>query len=113
MPVNHLVGLAFVVASGDHAPLVVALPIIAVVVIAKVLYSLSKRRSPMAAEVTVRCSRGHVFETTWSPLGSLTSLRFGATRLQRCPVGHHWTLVRRVDGAELSAQDRGLIEHNR
>ena len=37
--------------------------------------------------------RGHLFTTIWIPGGSLKSLRFGWWRYQRCPVGHHWSVV--------------------
>jgi hypothetical protein len=47
----------------------------------------------------VRCSRGHLFTTIWIPMGSLKAARFGRRRFQRCPVGHHWTMVVRLDPA--------------
>lgn len=110
----NLVGLASVLlSSGFHAPLEIALPIIAAVVIVKVVVSVVKRRPVVAGEVVVRCSKGHVFTTTWSSLGSLTSVRLGFGRFQRCPVGHHWALVRRVDDSDLSADGRRVLDHNR
>ncbi|HTW41761.1 MAG TPA: hypothetical protein VMD79_05575 [Solirubrobacteraceae bacterium] len=45
----------------------------------------------------VRCRKGHLFTTIWMPGGSLKAARFGNRRFQRCPVGHHWTLVVRLD----------------
>lgn len=106
-------GSVFVVASGYHAPLEIALPIIAVVLIAKVVFALAKGRSPIAGEVVVRCSKGHVFRTTWSPWGSLTSIRLGFARFQRCPVGDHWSLVRVVSDADLTDDDRRTLDHYR
>jgi hypothetical protein len=111
--VNH-VGLASILASsGFHPPLEIALPIVAVLVIAKVVYALKKGRSPIASGIVVRCGRGHVFRTVWSPLGSLTSIRLGFARLQHCPVGHHWSLVRPVDDSDLTDDDRRVLDHNR
>jgi hypothetical protein len=33
-------------------------------------------------------------------------VRFGWWRLQRCPVGHHWSVVTPVKTAELTEQER-------
>lgn len=41
----------------------------------------------------VRCRAGHVFETTWFPGIKLRAIDLGIARIQRCPVGHHWSLV--------------------
>lgn len=49
----------------------------------------------------VRCGSDHLFTTIWMPLGSLKAVRLGPARWQRCPVGRHWALVRRVDEASL------------
>lgn len=43
--------------------------------------------------VVVRCQSGHLFTTIWIPGASLKSLKLGWWRFQRCPVGHHWSLV--------------------
>jgi hypothetical protein len=48
-------------------------------------------------DTPVRCSAGHLFTTTWVPLGSLKAVRLGGTRYQYCPVGHHWATVTRLD----------------
>ncbi|MGA2163265.1 MAG: hypothetical protein ABSH36_02210 [Solirubrobacteraceae bacterium] len=48
-------------------------------------------------ERPVRCREGHVFTTIWIPGGSLKAIRMGRWRWQRCPVGRHWTWVRRID----------------
>ena len=47
----------------------------------------------------VRCVAGHLFTTIWVPLGSLKAVRLGGKRYQRCPVGHHWAMVTRLDSA--------------
>jgi hypothetical protein len=48
-------------------------------------------------DTPVRCSAGHLFTTIWVPLGSLKAVRLGGTRYQRCPVGHHWATVTRLE----------------
>ena len=53
----------------------------------------------------VRCRQGHLFETIWFPLGSLKAVRLGPWRFQRCPVGKHWSLVRRVDIVTLTPEE--------
>jgi len=61
----------------------------------------------------VRCRRGHLFTTLWIPGVSVKSVRLGWWRLQRCPVGDHWSIVSPVREADLtederrSAQERG------
>ena len=62
-----------------------------------------RRGSFFRAATVVRCRQGHVFTTTWIPGVSLTALRLGPWRLQRCPVGRHWSLVTPVPAAERSA----------
>lgn len=53
----------------------------------------------------VRCRRNHLFTTIWVPLASVKAIRLGRQRLQRCPVGHHWSRVRVVDPSTLSESD--------
>lgn len=53
----------------------------------------------------VRCGAGHLFTTIWIPLGSLKAVRLGGRRLQRCPVGRHWTVVVPLDPATADAAD--------
>ena len=54
----------------------------------------------------VRCRQGHLFTTIWVPGASLKSIRLGWARLQRCPVGKHWSLVTPVKDAELTDDER-------
>ena len=104
--VNHIVTPASILAAGYHAPLAIALPIIAAVVILRAVFSKARGRPALAGKIVVRCSKGHVFPTTWSPLGSFTAIRLGAARFQRCPVGNHWALVKPVDDSDLTDNDR-------
>ena len=68
----------------------------AAVAVAAESYALKRRTGRWAGRVAVECRRGHRFDTTWIPGVSITSLRLGVWRLQRCPVGHHWSLVKPV-----------------
>ena len=54
----------------------------------------------------VRCHRGHMFTTTWIPGASVKALRLGPWRVQRCPVGKHWSIVRPVKPAKLNDEER-------
>ncbi len=54
----------------------------------------------------VRCRQGHLFTTTWIPGASVKALRLGPWRIQRCPVGRHWSLVTPVAVDRLSESDR-------
>ena len=63
--------------------------------------------------VPVRCRRGHLFTTTWIPGASLKALRLGLWRVQWCPVGRHFDLVRLVKEADLSpAELEFAAEHH-
>jgi hypothetical protein len=59
----------------------------------------------LAGEVVVRCRQGHLFTTLWIPGASVKALRLGWWRVQRCPVGHHWSLVSPVDRPELTPEE--------
>jgi hypothetical protein len=60
----------------------------------------------VGGNVVVRCRQGHLFTTIWIPAASVKSLRLGWWRLQRCPVGGHWSIVTLVRQADLSEDDR-------
>lgn len=64
------------------------------------------RGAPLAGNVIVRCRRGHLFTTLWIPGASLTAIRLGRTRYQRCPVGRHWSIVTPVREGDLSPDER-------
>jgi hypothetical protein len=61
----------------------------------------------------VRCRDGHLFTTIWIPGVNLKALDLGVARVQRCPVGRHWTLVVPVRAASLNAADRALARSRR
>jgi hypothetical protein len=97
---------------GYHAPLEIALLIIVAVIIVKVAVSKISGRA-LVGKIQVRCGKGHVFTTTWSPLGSFTAIRLGGARFQHCPVGHHWALVRPVQDGDVTGEDRQLSARDR
>lgn len=91
--------LALAAAALPHysAPLEIAIPVIVVVVLLKVAVAKWRGQPALGGEISVRCSKGHVFQTYWSSLGSFKSIRLGSARYQHCPVGDHWSLVRPVE----------------
>jgi len=60
----------------------------------------------VGGNAVVRCRRGHLFTTLWLPLVSVKSLRLGWWRIQRCPVGRHWTVVVPVKESALTGRER-------
>jgi hypothetical protein len=63
------------------------------------------RGYPIGGNLVVRCRRGHLFTTIWVPSVSLKAIRLGWWRLQRCPVGNHWSIVTPVKTDELSDRE--------
>jgi hypothetical protein len=53
----------------------------------------------------VRCRQGHLSTTIWIPGVKLKAIDLGVARIQRCPVGAHWSLVTPVRAADLSRWD--------
>lgn len=89
---------------------------ILVIVIALILAStlIARRKGyKFGPKIIVRCNKGHLFTTIWIPGGSLKSIRLGFYRLQFCPVGRHWALVRPVKEAELSETERQAAAENK
>jgi len=72
-----------------------------------------RRGYPFGGNVVVRCRKGHLFTTLWVPGASLKSVRLGWWRLQRCPVGKHWTLVHPVKEADLGEDERRTAHEHR
>jgi len=69
--------------------------------------------SGLGGNTVVRCRRGHLFTTIWVPGASLKAIRLGWARVQRCPVGKHWSLVTPVKVADLSDHERTMAEQVR
>lgn len=61
----------------------------------------------------VRCRQGHLFTTIWIPGVKLKAVDLGIARLQRCPVGRHWSLVCPVRRSALTPEEQRLArEHH-
>jgi hypothetical protein len=72
-----------------------------------------RRGYAIGLHTLVRCRDGHVFTTIWIPGVSLKALRLGWWRVQHCPVGRHWTVVRPVREADLSDFELRSARENR
>jgi hypothetical protein len=66
------------------------------------------RGYPLGGHIVVRCRRGHLFTTLWIPGVSVKAIRLGWWRIQRCPVGRHWSLVTPVKPVELTEDEQRL-----
>ena len=72
-----------------------------------------RRGYNMGGNVVVRCREGHLFTTIWVPGASVKSLKLGWARLQRCPIGRHWSLVTPVRDSKLTDEElRNAHEHH-
>jgi hypothetical protein len=91
-----------------------ALPIVAVVAILGGGTAIARRRGYLIGRnLIVRCRQGHLFATIWLPGASLKSIRFGWARIQRCPVGKHWSVVTPVREEDLSDEERRTARDSR
>jgi hypothetical protein len=54
----------------------------------------------------VRCRQGHLFATIWIPGVKFKELDLVVARVQRCPVGNHWSLVVPVRNVDLTDEER-------
>jgi hypothetical protein len=71
--------------------------------------AMRRRGYSIPGKTVVRCSKGHLFTTTWIAGGSLKAARLGPrTRYQRCPVGKHWAIVHPVKDADLTDEERRI-----
>jgi hypothetical protein len=92
--------------------LVIGVVILVLVAAAVVAVNIRVRREgySIPGKTVVRCSKGHLFTTTWIEGGSLKAVRLGAhTRYQYCPVGKHWAIVHPVKPADLTDEERRLV----
>jgi len=86
-------------------------PIVIVIVFYLVATLAARRRGyNMGGNLVVRCREDHLFTTIWIPGASFKSLRLGWVRLQRCPVGRHWTLVTPVRDCDLTEEERRIAD---
>jgi len=67
----------------------------------------------LGVNTIVRCRQGHLFTTIWIPGIKLNELDLLVARVQRCPVGNHWSLVVPVRAADLTDEERQFArEHH-
>jgi hypothetical protein len=88
-----------------------SLIIVAVLVLETVAMRLRGYR--IGGNLVVRCRRGHLFTTIWLPGASLKAVRLGWWRLQRCPVGNHWSIVTPVKESDLSDEEKRIAHDHR
>jgi hypothetical protein len=79
-----------------------ALAVVVPVLFVGTIVARRKGYSGLGWNTVVRCRQGHLFTTIWVPGASVKSIRLGWARLQRCPVGRHWTLVTPVKESSLT-----------
>jgi ATP-dependent Clp protease ATP-binding subunit ClpC len=95
----------------NSSPLRRALPIlVAVAVLAGGTAVARQRGYRIGRNLIVRCRQGHLFTTIWLPGVSLKSIRLGWARVQRCPVGRHWSVVTPVRDSSLTDDE---LQHAR
>jgi hypothetical protein len=93
--------------DGGASPLAaIIIGAVVVVLAGGTLVARRKGYSGLGGNTIVRCRKGHVFTTIWIPGASLKAVRLGWARLQRCPVGKHWSLVTPVKDADLTDEER-------
>jgi len=86
----------------------VNLGVAALMFLAEAVVVARRRGFLFGVNTVVRCLSGHLFTTVWVPGASVKALRLGWWRLQRCPVGKHWSFVTPVNASELPARQRQL-----
>ena len=59
----------------------------------------------LGTNTVVRCRQGHLFTTIWIPGIKLKEVDLVVARVQRCPVGNHWSLVVPVRNADLTNEE--------
>lgn len=88
---------------------IVTISVLAVVAVVVVVENVAVRRRgySIPGKTVVRCSKGHLFTTSWVEGGSLKAVRLGPLRrYQRCPVGKHWAIVHPVKDEDLTDSER-------
>jgi hypothetical protein len=67
----------------------------------------------LGTNTIVRCRQGHLFSTIWIPGVKLKEIDLVVARIQRCPVGKHWSLVVPVREADLTEPELQLAREHR
>ena|ERR1700744_4362745 len=95
--------------------IIVPLIIVAVLLVLVILMNVVMRRKGyhIPGKTAVRCSKGHLFRTTWIEGGSLVSIKLGPrTRFHYCPVGKHWAIIHPVKEQDLTDEERRQLSAN-
>jgi hypothetical protein len=66
----------------------------------------------LGMNTVVRCRKGHLFSTIWIPGVKLKELDLVVARVQRCPVGNHWSLVVPVKNTDITDAERRFAEEH-
>ena len=67
----------------------------------------------LGVNTVVRCRQGHLFSTIWIPGVKLKELDLVVARVQRCPVGQHWSLVVPVRNTDITEEKRQFaLDHH-
>jgi hypothetical protein len=66
----------------------------------------------LGPNTVVRCRKGHLFTTIWIPGVKLKALDLVLARVQRCPVGGHWSLVVPVRESDITGDERRFAEEH-
>jgi hypothetical protein len=66
----------------------------------------------LGTNTVVRCRQGHLFATIWIPGIKLKELDLVVARVQRCPVGKHWSLVVPVRAKDLTEAEVQLARQH-
>jgi len=59
----------------------------------------------LGTNTVVRCRQGHLFTTVWIPGVKFKEIDLVVARVQRCPVGKHWSLVVPVRNVDLTDEE--------
>lgn len=95
--------------------LAVIIVVVALVVVLASLNIFMRRRGySIPGATVVRCSKGHLFKTTWIEGTSFHAIKLGPrTRYQHCPIGNHWAVVHPVKDEDLTEDDRRTLADGR
>lgn len=81
--------------------------IVVVFVVVLMNWIMHRKGYAIPGSTAVRCSKGHLFRTTWIEGGSLVSIRLGpTTRFHYCPVGKHWAIIHPVKEQDLTDEEK-------
>ena len=90
--------------------------VLATVIAGNVVGTIVARRrgyTGLGGNTVVCCRQGHLFTTIWVPGASVKAVRLGWWRLQRCPVGAHFSLVSPVKVSALTDEEKQLAALHR